>query len=70
MSNHEAIGSTLISCFQVKNNPSGISPARGVRLLTLQHLQRLAQIYKDAGGSISLGRKNPSRENPSSWLLF
>ena len=27
-----------------------------------RHLQRLAQIYKDAGGSISLGRKNPSRE--------
>ena len=29
-----------------------------------QHLQRLAQIYRDSGGIISLGRKNPSREHP------
>ena len=29
-----------------------------------QHIQRLAEIYEGAGGQVSLGRKNPSRENP------
>ena len=29
-----------------------------------QHIQRLAEIYKQAGGEITLGRRNPSREYP------
>lgn len=31
-----------------------------------QHIQRLAEIYEAVGGTVSLGRRNPSRENPSS----
>lgn len=31
-----------------------------------QHIQRLAEVYKVAGGTVSLGRRNPSRKNPSS----
>lgn len=27
-----------------------------------QHIQRLAELYEQAGGSLSLGRRNPSRE--------
>ena len=29
-----------------------------------QHIQRLAEIYEQAGGGVSLGRRNPSREHP------
>ena len=40
-----------------------------------QHIQRLAEIYEQAGGRVSLGRRNPSRENPrgksgSPFLFF
>ncbi len=31
-----------------------------------QHILRLAEIYESVGGIISLGRRNPSRKNPSS----
>ncbi len=31
-----------------------------------QHIQRLAEIYEAVGGTASLGRRNPSRKNPSS----
>ena len=31
-----------------------------------QHIQRLAEIYEAAGGIVTLGRRNPSRKNPSS----
>ncbi|MDC0493849.1 hypothetical protein OAO72_06105 [Alphaproteobacteria bacterium] len=31
-----------------------------------QHIQRLAEIYEDVGGTVSLGRRNPSRKNPYS----
>tara|TARA_R100001440_G_C2519964_1_gene118754 strand:+ start:1859 stop:2356 length:498 start_codon:yes stop_codon:yes gene_type:complete len=31
-----------------------------------QHISRLAEIYKIAGGTVSLGRLNPSRKNPKS----
>ena len=33
-----------------------------------QHIQRLAEIYEQAGGGVSLGRRNPSRENPRGTL--
>ena len=29
-----------------------------------QHIQRMAEIYKKAGGEPALGRRNPSRQNP------
>ena len=29
-----------------------------------QHIQRLAEIYKGVEGKVTLGRRNPSRENP------
>ena len=29
-----------------------------------QHIQRLAEIYEGAGGTVALGRRNPSREHP------
>ena len=29
-----------------------------------QHIQRLAEIYREAGGTVSLGKRNPSREYP------
>ena len=40
-----------------------------------QHIQRLAEIYSGVGGKVSLGRRNPGRENPrgsakSSFLEF
>ena len=40
-----------------------------------QHIQRPAEIYKGVGGEVTLGRRNPSRENPrgpakSSFLEF
>ena len=31
-----------------------------------QHIRRLAKVYEVAGGTVSLGRRNPSRKNPSS----
>ena len=31
-----------------------------------QHIQRLAKVYEAAGGTVSLGRRNPSRKNPRS----
>ena len=31
-----------------------------------QHIQRLAEIYEAVGGIVTLGRRNPSRKNPSS----
>lgn len=31
-----------------------------------QHIQRLAEIYEAVCGTVSLGRRNPSRKNPSS----
>jgi hypothetical protein len=31
-----------------------------------QHIQRLAEIYEAVGGTVSLGRRNPSRKSPSS----
>lgn len=31
-----------------------------------QHIQRLAEIYEAVGGTVSLGRRNPSRKNPGS----
>ncbi len=31
-----------------------------------QHIQQLAKIYEAVGGTISLGRRNPSRKNPYS----
>ena len=33
-----------------------------------QHIQRLGKIYEQAGGSLSLGRRNPSREHPRGTL--
>lgn len=40
-----------------------------------QHIQRLAELYEQVGGSLSLGRRNPSREYPrgavgSSFFLY
>ena len=40
-----------------------------------QHIQRLAEIYRYSGGTVSLGRRNPSRQNPhgsadSAFLSF
>ena len=40
-----------------------------------QHIQRLSEIYNGVGGKVSLGRRNPGRENPrgsakSSFLEF
>ena len=32
-----------------------------------QHIQRLAEIYEAVGGTVSLGRRNPSRKSPSSF---
>ena len=29
-----------------------------------QHIQRLAEIYEGAGGKMTLGRRNPSKEHP------
>ena len=29
-----------------------------------QYIQRLAEIYKGVGGKVTLGRRNPNRENP------
>ena len=29
-----------------------------------QYIQRLAEIYEGVGGKVTLGRRNPSRENP------
>ena len=29
-----------------------------------QHIQRLAEIYEAVGGTVSLGRRNPSRKEP------
>ena len=31
-----------------------------------QHIQRLAEVYEAVGGTVSLGRRNPSRKNPTS----
>ena len=31
-----------------------------------QHIQRLTEIYEAVGGTVSLGRRNPSRKNPNS----
>ena len=34
-----------------------------------QHIQRLGKIYEQAGGSLSLGRRNPSRKHPRGTLI-